>query len=98
MFITQFPQSGLLNGREAVIGLRFSVTKLAGILDWGARFAGRGSAEELWGQPGLTSQPGASKPPATLSMPHACALLSTYIQKALSTTGIKWYWYWYWVP
>ena len=97
MFTYQFPQSGLLKGREAVIGLRFSVTKLAGLLDRGT-VCRAGSAEELWGQPGLTSQPGASKPPATLSMPHACALLSTYIQKALSTTGIKWYWYWYWVP
>ena len=48
-----------------------------------------GGLQELWGQPGLTSEPGASKPPATLSMPHACALLSTYIQKALNTTGIK---------
>ena len=34
MFTYQFPQSGLLKGREAVIGLRFSVTKLAGLLGW----------------------------------------------------------------
>ena len=67
--------------RVAVIELRFSGSKLAQVL--GLPSLQGGSLHELWGQPGLTRQPGASKPPATLSMPHACALLSTYIQKAL---------------
>ena len=75
-----FPQSTLLV-RVAVIELRFSGSKLAQVL--GLPSLQGGSLHELWGQPGLTRQPGASKPPATLSMPHACALLSTYIQKAL---------------